>query len=170
MPKISSNLKRVQVIGKPAIKTSLWRRLQRFGRTGMNRLPDKCSAKWLCRHAIPNCRYRRLLVHEVPLRTLFNLSKLSLTVHCWRIYTVTDGSRTQLSELQSPHCCRNLKQISCTRGVAFFCPAKLDKHCNYSFKFSEGLSAGLWVFLIGMRIFGVYETERILAVARIVLT
>lgn len=101
------------------------------------------------------------------MRKLFNLSKLSLTVHCWRIYTVTDGSRTQLSELQSPHCCRNLKQISCTRGVAFFCPAKLDKHCNYSFKFSEGLSAGLWVFLIGMRIFGVYETERILAVAKI---
>lgn len=74
----------------------------------------------------------------VSLRRLFNLLKLLLTIHCWWIYTVvgvTDCSRTQLSDLQSLHCCRNLKQISCARGVVFFCPAKLDKHCNYSFKF-----------------------------------
>lgn len=101
------------------------------------------------------------IAHEVPLRTLFNLTKLSLTVHCWRIYTVTDSSRTQLSGSQSPHCCRNLKQISCTRGVAFFCPAKLDKHCNYSFKF---LVCGYFELVCGS--FAVYETERVFADAR----
>lgn len=101
------------------------------------------------------------ITHEVPLRTLFNLTKLSLTVHCWRIYTVTAGSRTQLSDSQSPHCCRNLKQISCTRGVAFFCPAKLDKHCNYSFKF---LVCGYFELVCGS--FAVYETERVFAGAR----
>lgn len=102
--------------------------------------------------------------HGVPLRALFNLCKLLLTVHCWWIYTVvgvTDCSRTQLSDSRSPHCCRNLKQISCTRGVAFFCPAKLDNHCNYSFKFRT--LVGLWVLRLGVYTYfeKVYEAERI---------
>lgn len=72
----------------------------------------------------------------------------------------TPSSRTvlvQLSDSRSPHCCRNLKQISCTRGVAFFCPAKLDKHSNYSFEFRT-LVCGYFLCIFA----AVYEAERVL--------
>lgn len=80
------------------------------------------------RHAIPNCWSADW--HKVSLRWdgLFNPNKLSLTVHCWWIYTastVMACSRTQLSTSQSPHCCWNLKQISCRTGGRVFLPCQI---------------------------------------------